>query len=177
MKKIVLTLATFCFALTADAQTWGVFGGVNSTIYHATGVDFERDFGLEAGVTVLNMFRPSFGLRTGAGFVGKNSSSGSREYGLTYLEIPVTLLFRAGNKVQLFGGLNVNLNLADKCEVDGGACAVNAESLVMNLPIGARIGIEGPHYIEPIVEFGLTDVEGSAQIGNSLSVRYVYLFR
>ena len=177
MKKIVLCLATICWTLSAQAQTWGVFGGVNSTIYEASGVDFDRDFGLELGVTVVHMYQTSWGLRTGAGFVGKNSSRGSTELGLSYLEIPATLLFRASPKVQLFGGLNLNLNLSDHCEVDGAACSWNAESLVVNLPLGARIGLEGPHFIEPIVEFGITDVANTTQIGNSLSVRYIYLFR
>lgn len=178
MTRVALFLAALCFSWTGAAQTFGVFGGINSTVYEdGRGTDYSRDFGLEAGITALYQFQQNLGLRTGAGFVGKNSSLSSRDYSLIYLEVPATLMFRASPSVQLFGGLNLDFNISKKCvAAGGGSCGVNANSVVVNLPLGARVRAKGPHYVEPILEFGLTDIASGVEMGNSFSVRYVYLF-
>jgi hypothetical protein len=176
MKKILLAILVSGLSLTANADQWGAYGGLNTTEYDGS-ASFDREIGLEAGATyhydMGNMI-----VRTGAGYVQKNSSVGPADFELSYIEIPATGLWFLNDAVGIIGGANVDVKVGDDCSVSGGSCSVNdAESLVLNLVGGAHYKVNDVSRIEGLLEFvGLTDVATDTEIGNSLSARYVHMF-
>ena len=174
---VVLFVALF--SLTSNAQDYGVFGGFNSSEFDSS-VSWDREFGIEVGATANIGLQDNLSIRTGAGIVTKSSTSknfGSKtELSMTYLEIPATLFYAATETIGFFGGLNLDLKIADDCEVGGRDCDPDTETIVINLPLGARFNIQDEHNIEPILELGVTDLADDVKLGNSLSIRYIYMF-
>lgn len=181
MRIFALISSLLLVSSTSFAQSYGVFGGFNSSVYDNDVADFDREFGLELGFEALLTIQSGLIFRTGAGIVGKNSSAESAglrgEFGLTYLQFPATVMFVATSTVSIFGGLNLNLLISDHCELNGVSCSIQeTETLMISLPLGARFHLQGPHYIEPIIEFGMTDAMGDTKVSNSIAGRYVYMF-
>ncbi len=181
--KLLGLLLTSIFALslslTAIAQDYGVFGGFNSSEFDSSR-SWDREFGIELGATANIELQNRLSLRTGAGIVQKNSSAktpaGKQELSVTYIEIPGTLFFAATSTIGFFGGLNLDLKVADDCDFNGGSCDPDTETIVINLPLGARFNIQDDHNIEPILELGVTDIADDVKLGNTLSIRYIYMF-
>lgn len=172
MKTFLVSLMIVLTSLSAHADKLSLFGGLNSTEFDGGG-NWDREFGYEFGASYVKNFQPKFALRTGGGIVKKQSEfdavGGSTDVEYLFLEIPATLMFAVTSQFHVFGGFNLDITLAD----DG----TRSESFALNLPLGVRYNIEGPHSIEGIFEFGITDIAKSdVKIGNSLSVRYLYDF-
>ena len=173
MKLLIALMALVFTATSAHAEEQlSLFGGLNTTEFDGGG-NWDRKFGFEFGATYISPLQGNLSLRTGAGIVQKNSEFSvtgfSRDVDFMFLEIPATLMFTVNNQWNLFGGLNLDITLAD----DG----AKSESFALNLPLGARCHLKGPHSLEAILELGITDIiDSDVKIGNSLSFRYLYDF-
>lgn len=170
--NIVFVAMAITFSSAAQADQLSLFGGLNSTEFDGAG-SWDRDFGLELGASYVAPLQGNLSLRSGAGIVQKNSELNagafSRDVEFLMLEIPATLMYKLNQKLQIFGGLNLDITLAD----DG----TQSESFAVNLPLGGRYNIQGPHSVEAILELGVTDImDADVKIGNSLSFRYLYDF-
>lgn len=161
------------------ALQWGGFLGFNYTEFEST-VSWDHKLGLELGAVATHMITNNLFFRSGLGYVQKNSSTKAVSSGanieLTYLEIPVTILFKFADPVSLIGGINVHLKLSNEC--GGVSCgSIEPESYVANMMIGASFKTKDGKQIETLIEMdGLTDIARNITIGTSLSVRYVYMF-
>lgn len=183
MKHLILSLSLALLApLAASANSFGVFGGLNSNEFKSSGNSWDREFGFEFGMSAIIPLQGQLFFRTGAGFLQKNSTlkagGNAYDFNMTYLQIPATLMYDLTPQVGLYSGLNIDLKINDECETSGGSCTVGgAKTIVMNLPIGARYNLAGSHYIEGDLELGLTDLARSTKLSNALAARYVYMFR
>lgn len=173
MKRILLF--ALCLSLivpNASAAQLAGYVGLNSTEFAGTG-NWDREFGVDFGVLYLTPLKQNIFLRTGAGIAQRNSEIGPIGVDFLLLEVPATVLFHLNNSVSLFGGLTFNLVLDDD-DVRGG------RSFVVNLPIGARFQMGGPHAIEAFLELGVTDLASSGSVdihvGNAIGAKYVYTF-
>jgi hypothetical protein len=174
---IISLLTTFGFSAHAQFDNGKLSGfvGLNNSEYTGDG-SWDRDFGVELGAGYLMPINGSLFLRTGLGLVQRNSETGSTSVKYLYAEIPLTLMFQVQPNIGIFGGFNFDVKMnSSPGSVSG------EETIVVNLPLGARFTLEGPHSIEAILEFGVTDMADSAaggkyKLGNSLAGRYVYTF-
>jgi Outer membrane protein beta-barrel domain len=181
LKKLVLIIATMALPVFANAQQWGAFGGLNMSTFDADGVSYDAEMGFEVGAQAIWDIGMPVKLRTGAGYVQKNSSfdvlGSTVEISLSYIEVPVTALYSFSEAAGIFGGLNLDINVGDDCEVDGGSCTVNdVESLIYGLVVGGRFNITGPSFIEAYYEMGLAEVAPDTDHKSSLGVRYAHMF-
>lgn len=179
--KFALLILTFFLGTSVHAGQYGFFGGLNSTEFDSD-ASWDRELGFEGGVTAHFDIQDKFLLRTGAGFVQKKSSTqvlgSSIDLEFSYLEVPVTVLYDINDSVGLIGGLNFDIKLSDSCgsSVLTSCSVLDAESLVFNLVLGAHIKLSEESRIEPLIEIlGLSDVASGTKIGNSLSLRYIYM--
>lgn len=112
MKKVLLTVIVFLFALSAQAQGFriGMSGGINSTwlmnknvFDQGDDLDIASSFGGRLGLDAIYSFNDKIGLSVGINFISTHNqkytgenSSGSYSYDaktkLNYLDIPI--LFR-----------------------------------------------------------------------------------
>lgn len=177
MIKSIITVLLLTLGLQAQAQInngqLSGFVGINNSEYDEG--NWDRDFGVELGASYVMPLANSLSLRSGAGLVQKNSELGSTSVKYLYLEIPLTLMFQANAELAFFGGFNFDMKLNSSP-----SSVTNEEFIVVNLPLGARYNLQGPHSIEGILEFGITDMAtppaGDYKLANSLSFRYLYTF-
>jgi hypothetical protein len=175
LKPYLLIVVLCVIGFSAQAQQWSGYVGLNNSEYSGDG-SWDRDFGIEIGAGYLLPITGSLFLRTGAGVVQKNSESGSTSVKYTYIELPLTLMVQAQPNLSFFGGFNFDIKFASSPSSVSGE-----EFIVVNLPLGARYNLNGPHSIEGMLEFGITDMAnsnsgGKYKLGNSLVARYVYSF-
>lgn len=196
MTKRILCLLSFLtfiavpFSTASAAVDAGIaaFIGFNTTEYSSDNISFDRQFGLEFGGQTLIPVGSQLWFRTGGGIVQKNSESkdgvAKYEYKVLYIEIPVTLMYAFSDSFSGFGGFNLDLQLSDDCKL-ARATVCNLKDFkgfVMNLALGGRFNISGPHFVEVPLEIGLTNMAsetalgGDAKISTSLSARYAYEF-
>lgn len=174
IKNFLSLLVLSLIGFSAQAQ-WSGFVGLNNSQYTGDG-SWDRDFGVEIGAGYLLPITGSVSLRTGAGLVQKNSEIGSTSVKYSYIEVPLTMMFQVQPDLSLFGGFNFDI------KVNSSPSSVSGEeSIVVNLPLGARYTLNGPHALEGMLEFGVTDMADSAaggkyKLGNSFVGRYVYSF-
>lgn len=158
----------------------GFFAGLNSTVYDADNVSFNRAFGFEGGFQAFIPLSGMLSFRTGAGLVQRNSSldtNGSDiDVTFLFLELPATLYFEAGDSFGFFGGLNFDLKLSGDCSGGGTTSCSPKEpkTLAFNFVVGPRINLGGPHNIEIPLEIGMSEIFKETKISNSFAVRYAF---
>ncbi len=168
---------------------WGATAGINMTTLKMTGVNWDSTMGYTAGAqTIFSLadVTPGLGLRTGLSYLqmngeGKNTGITVKSE-TTYAEIPVTALYAFDDMWSMFGGLNLDLKLADKCTAGGADCTgVSYESLVYTFAIGPRVAF-GQHTIEAGYEVGLKEVAKDDATGEKMKIdsfygaNYSYMF-
>ncbi len=178
MKKII-ALFTLCLSLNLYSAEWGAFLGLNYTEFESN-VSWDHKSGFELGSAFHHLFTNNLAVRTGLGYVQKNSAfrsgTSSADFQISYIEIPATILYKTFGDAGLIFGANLDLLLSDSCT--GASCsALELEDFVMNGVFGANFRTPGNEWVEVLLEFtGLSDIFNGTAIGSSLSVRYVYMF-
>lgn len=169
--RSLLAITLLFFGLNANAEIVGVFVGFNNTEFDGPG-DWDREFSWEFGTAYDIPIQNNFTFRTGAGIVQKASEADviNKKIEFVFLEVPATVMYRFNKYIAIFGGLNLDITLAD----DG----AKSEAFALNIiPAGARFSWAPNHGMETFFEFGLTDIaEVDTKIGNSIAVRYRYEF-
>lgn len=183
--KVVLFCLAFLMGGLAHAQQYGIVAGLNSSKFKTSGASsstWDRKLGLNVGGQFLYAINESVELRTGGTFIQKTSSASSGgltvDFTLTYLEIPLTVIFNVNEDVGIIAGLNFDLKLSDGCSGDNVSyCKINSpKSTTYGATVGGRFNISGPHAIEALFEMGLADILNKTKLDNSIAVQYAYKF-
>jgi len=183
--KVVLFCLAFLMGGLAHAQQYGIVAGLNSSKFKTSGASsttWDRKIGLNVGGQFLFPINESIELRTGGTFIQKTSSitSGSVtvDFTLTYLEIPLTVIFNVNETVGIIAGLNLDLKLSDSCSgTNVVSCKINSpKSMSYGATVGGRFNISGPHAIEALFEMGLADIFNQTKLDNNINIQYAYKF-
>lgn len=180
--RMILVLLALVMGSAAQAQEFGLFGGINSSVFKTSGLSWKRKIGIGVGGQYFHTINENMVFRTGAGFVQKSSevtdSGTTLETSFSYLEIPATLLFNINEIVGLIAGFNFDLKMADSCTISGSSnCTLNdAKSFTYSATFGGRFHVQDMHYIEALFELGLADINKNVKLDNSLAVQYAYKF-
>lgn len=180
-------LFVFLLALGGTSSAWaetslGGVVGVNLTEWDGDNVSYDPEVGFEAGLTAIVPFQGRVALRTGAAYVQKKTSAdqtgGKFKGQFDYIEVPITALYSLNDATGIFGGANLDLKVADDCELGGASCTMEKdESFVYNLVVGGRFDVAKPSAIEAFYELGIADIAKDNKIGSSIGLRYVYMFQ
>ena len=101
---------------------------------------------------------------------------GDLEASITYLNIPLTLYWKASPKVGLFGGSALNAKLSDDCEASGDFedCTLkDPESLVLPLILGFDFSFADRFGIEASYEYALMDAVEATKVSSAV-VSFLY---
>jgi hypothetical protein len=182
---LVATMAAVFLSANPAAHAFehklGVVAGFNYTEWDGDDLRYDPEIGFELGATALVPLRDTISLRTGLAYVQKKTSAkttaGKFEGQFDYIEIPITALYALNETAALFGGVNVDFQVNDECELAGATCTIkNDEAVAYNLVVGGRFNFMKPSAFEAFYELGLGDIAKDTKIGSSLGLRYVYMF-
>lgn len=179
--RMILVLLALVMGSAAQAQEYGFFVGMNSSVFKTDGMSWDRDMGFTLGGQYFIPVNENIIFRTGGGLVqkaSKGTQSGTKyEFSFTYLEIPATVLFNINEMVGLIAGLNFDLKMADSCKAGGQTCTfTDAKSFTYSAAFGGRFNLVDAHNIEALFELGLADINKNVKLANALTVQYAYKF-
>lgn len=142
-----LYILTFILVISKAATGYemGIVGGLNSnsssTSVAATTI--EGFTGFHVGVIGFAELSNQFSIRSGALYAQRGidvvSGTSTTEARLSYLEVPVTVMYMANESIGLFGGAHLGVKISDSCSVNGVSCNLtNPESISIGAVLGAQ---------------------------------------
>ncbi len=174
----MLLLSSFAYA---DSKV-SLMGSLlfNSPELDTDGADEESALGLGLGVRALMGIQDQLHFRSGAGLVQKNFSveNGAGkdfDYSFVYLNIPLTLYWKASPQVGFFGGTALNAKLSDDCDGATDCDLDDTSSIVLPLILGFDFNFNEKLGMEISYEHGLTEVAEDAKIHSAI-VSFLYHF-
>lgn len=143
------------------------------------GTDEEPGTGFGLGLRALMGISDQLHFRSGAGLVQKNFSyefgnSGDVEFSNTYLNVPLTLYWKAGPQVGFFAGTALNAKLEDDCDTSGtNFVCPDDETIVFPAIIGFDFSFSEKLGMEVSYEYGMTETYEDTTV-NSAVISLLY---
>jgi len=170
-------------ALTSIAQADTKLSVMGSLIYNSPEIDNAEetsDLGFGLGMRALMGINDQLHFRSGAGIVQKkfsykvNDSGSKSEFDLSfvYLNIPLTLYWKASPQVGFFSGTALNAKLSDDCDVSGAidSCIdLNEKAIVFPAIIGFDFSFSDKIGMELSYEYGLTETAKDLRIHSAIA--------
>lgn len=181
----VLFIALIVFSSYAQAETkLSVMGSVNYNspeLEDIDNADEKSDMGWGVGLRALMGIGDQLHFRSGAGIVHKRFSYevGSTDFDLsfTYLNIPLTLYWKASPQVGFFGGTSLNAKMGDDCDASGNAsCDVEDEAaVVMPAIIGFDFSFTERIGMEVSYEYGFTETAKNINVHSAVASFLIHI--
>lgn len=179
MKK-VSALLVIMFAMTASAANYTDMAleiGIRSQNGDVTGAETNAKMGYQFGLTAAFPVAEKFSFRSGLLYTQKNieveSGATKRDFKFTYVDIPLTGLFKFADYGGIYAGLNLSLNLDDDC--GAGNCS-NVESMTTPFIFGATFKfapqLGGNVYVETLSGDVADNVKDFTAVGANLMITF-----
>lgn len=144
MKAIISALLVLAMANLAQASDFAVALGLRSNNADSVtaGGSVDSDTGFGAGVIGFFDLGSALQMRSGFLYNQRNFKSGSApssEVKISYIDIPVTLMYKFADYAGVFGGAVLGLKASDECKVSGGgSCGAikDPDSLIYGFQFG-----------------------------------------
>lgn len=188
MKTFKLFLALAIVVATspsfaAGGTDVGVFFGMKNTEYDidVAGVDTTAKTGIMAGAIAYGEMG-GLSFRTGGYYSQRNSEvdiSGTElQLKVSYLDVPVTVMYSFNDMFSVFGGAVLGLKVSDDCSGDSTACDSFSDD-VKSFHAAAQLGLNAkfhPNWSgEIFYEHGLNDIaEDTSATALSAAVVFIY---
>ncbi len=138
----------------------------------------ELSFGL--GMRALMGLQDQLFFRSGAGIISKKFSyqtqsiSGrvDNDFSLLYLNLPLTLYWKASSQVGFFGGTALNAKLSDDCHASGSgnSCTQNkVNAVVFPAIVGFDFSLLDKVGIELSYEYGMTETAKDLRVHSAVA--------
>ena len=182
-----ILLAFFSFLTTAYAETQlSLMGSLlysnpdTNNFSNANVTDEMSGVGLGLGMRALMGLQDQLNFRSGASIIQKKfgyqtDSSGTKsdnDFSLVYLNIPLTLYWRASSQVGFFGGSALNAKLSDDCNASGSAntCTKNkVKPIVFPAIVGFDFSFTKKLGMELSYEYGMTDTAKDLKVHSAVA--------
>ncbi len=146
------------------------------------GIEEKSGLGFGVGLRALMGISDQLYFRSGAGIIQKNfsyevdddvtGSSGDFDLSFIYLNIPLTMYWKASPQVGLFGGTALNAKMSDDCDASGDfdTCTIkNEKALVFPLIIGFDFSFNEKIGLEVSYEYGLTETAKDVTVNTAVA--------
>lgn len=136
------------------------------------------------GLRALMVLKDQLHFRSGAGIIQKKFSyetneAGSKknhDFSLVYLNLPLTLYWRASSQVGLFAGSALHAKLSDDCPVSGesSSCTKDkVQAIVFPAIVGFDFYLMSKLGLELSYEYGLTETAKNLSV-HSAAISFLY---
>jgi Outer membrane protein beta-barrel domain len=188
MFKILFCLLLLSLTLTTFADTkLSLMGSANfntsdsDTLNDTDGVDDKGGVGFGVGMRALMGMTDQLFFRSGAGVVYKKYSydydtsgglKGSQDSSFVYLNVPLTLYWKASPQVGFFGGTALQAKLGDDCNSSGNlpSCTnKGAQTLVLPAILGFDFSLTDSFGMELSYEYGLTETAKDLKVQTAVA--------
>ncbi len=178
--KNILSLFAVLFTLTASAANYTDMAlevGFRHQNGDVAGAETNAKLGYQFGLTATFPMAEKMSFRSGLLYTQKNieveTTVITQDYKFTYVEIPLTALFKFADYGAVYGGLNLSLNLDDDC---GTATCSDVESLTTPIVVGATFKFApqmgGNLYIEKLSGDIANNVKDFTAVGANLMITF-----
>jgi hypothetical protein len=144
------------------------------------GIDEESGLGFGLGMRALMGINDQLHFRSGAGIIQKKFSykvdasgdKGEFDLSFIYLNIPLTLYWKASPQVGFFGGTALNAKLSDDCDASGDfdTCTIkNEKTIVIPAIIGFDFSFTDKIGMELSYEYGLTETAKNLRVHSAVA--------
>lgn len=183
--------AVFLFVQPVLAYEVGIIAGIRQTDVEldTSDADTSSGTGLQAGV--LGLMEVGNGWNVRAGGIYSTRSFDVKvgdlkdEVTLTYLDVPLTVMYLVNETFGFFGGLNLGLQVGDDCDQSGsgsGNCDYgdDATGVIYSLQLGGQFRFVPNMGLELTYDLGMSDVwEGddvTLEKASGVAANFLYLF-
>ncbi len=195
MKIINSTLAFIVFALlqvsaahAASGTDVGYYLGIKDATFSTSasnGPTFNTQAGLMAGVIAIGDLSGDLKFRAGGYYAERTAkttmSSITSTLKFSYLDVPLTVLYKFNDMVGLFGGALLGLKVSDSCTGDSTICSdpksgnANPKSFVSAAQLGFDVKFHPNWAGEIYYEIGLSDVSDYTKV-SALSAGIMFIY-
>ena len=177
MIKILLVLSLVLSSVTYADTKLSVMGSLtyntSDTDDLSSAIDEEPGTGFGLGLRALMGIDDQLHFRSGAGIVQKNFSweigNSDVDFSYTYLNVPLTLYWKAGPQVGLFAGTALNAKLDDECDASGNNFnCPDDETIVFPAIIGFDFSFSEKLGMEVSYEYGMTETLEDTKVSSAV---------
>lgn len=186
--SFVLAASTSQFALAKGGNDVGYMLGVKDATFSSsasTAPTFTSEAGIMAGAIVVGDLNSTVMFRSGGYYAertAKSTLSGATStIKFSYLDVPVTVLYKFNDMVGVFGGVALGLKVADSCSGDTTVCSSTngGYSQPSSFTTAAQLGLNvkfDPNWAgEIFYEVGLGNVSQSTS-ASALSAGVMFIY-
>lgn len=148
-------------------------------IKNSTVTDEQSDLSFGLGMRALMALRDQLHFRSGAGVISKKfsyqaqstSAKVDNDFSLIYLNLPLTLYWKASSQIGLFGGTALNAKLSDDCHASGSGqtCTQNkVNAVVFPAIVGFDFSLVDKVGIELTYEYGMTETAKDLRVHSAV---------
>ncbi len=166
----------------------GYMFGVKNANFSTSGSPaptFTSETGLMAGVIAIGDLGSGVKFRSGGYYAERTAkttlSGATSTIKFSYLDVPVTALYKFNDMVGAFGGLALGLKIADSCTGDSTVCSstTGGYNLPASFITAGQLGLDAkfhPNWSgEIFYEFGLSDISQSTK-ASSISAALIFIY-
>lgn len=165
------------------------YGELNNAKFEQTNYAYDSRIGFGLGVLAQTHLTGNLGFRTGLGYTRYNTQFHSTTVGtsggttddskadMSYLMIPATVMLEVTPAFDIFGGLNVGVNVSKNCQSPNQACNIRgANTFVFNAELGLRFDVSEYTGVELVYQKGLSEMYQNTTLGSTFAGRFLYFF-
>ncbi|MFN7453559.1 MAG: outer membrane beta-barrel protein [Pseudobdellovibrionaceae bacterium] len=181
MKQLIISLVVALAAQVASAQDFGLTAGFRSTNADIEGATVSSGTGFQFGGLAWIPMTDVLYVRAGFHYTQKyfESKVGSTtvEYKPTYLDIPLTLMYRFSDFGGAFIGPVLSLNQSKDCSTNSGACSfTGVKSSLIPLQFGLSFKFAPQLGGELVYEMASGKIADNVENLRSLGANFVVWF-
>lgn len=185
IRRWLISLIAVTAVSAVSAAEFALTGGAHSTDVDTVSSSARANgrTGWHAGALGFVDLRGGLSLRAGAVFARHEfdlvAAAGTHEIELSYLEVPLTVMYLAQDSFGFFIGPKIALNVGDDCTgpSGGGLClGQDAENLVWGAEIGGHFRFAPNWGAEIAYSRGFSDVTTSTENLSSVAFSLLFLY-
>lgn len=187
MLKSLVILVSICASSLASAQEFGALVGVHQVEAESTGANSGKSdskLNFKGGLAIQFDLGNQTHFRTGSIFTARNfeivSAAGDEtKVQFDYLDIPAGLQYGLNDKISIFGGLVVGVNLSDDIKYPATAASrpdPDAEKLISLLNLGVNLMFDDMIGFDFYMERGFGDVADNIENYSSYGANFLFWY-
>jgi Outer membrane protein beta-barrel domain len=182
----ISAISTFAYA--SQGTDVGVMIGVKDATFSNSSSGsptFTSEAGVMVGAIAVGELGGDIYFRSGGYYTQReakaNLAGADATITFSYIDIPVTVMYKFNDMLGAFGGLGLGLKVAESCSGDPGICStssegyVSANSFVTSVQLGLNAKFHPNWSGELFYEIGLSDVSTST-MSNSISADVMFIY-
>lgn len=187
MFKNLVLIGCLVASSMASAQEFGMLVGVHQTDAEqsaSNGSSLSGKMGFKAGLAVAFGLADQMRFRTGAIYnqrhfeITSGSPAVETKYNFDYVDVPANLQYNLNDKVSLFGGMIIGVNINDDVKVPAGTNASNpdAEKMIPLLNAGVNLLFDDMIGFDFYLESGMGDIANGLKNYKTFGANFLYWY-